>query len=242
MKIPALATSIEQHGLLVPPVVVVKDRKVVLLEGARRVAAQASLGGQYMDAFWVGNAEEFAEWLAADVEAQAAYDSAAPVPMSWTHLGIAYDRALKLLPRGNFTTAYTAAKGVHRGDVQGAATLVRAMRSHEDERVRRYARNLLNESEAGVRKPHAAVSILRRYEAAPGGPEAKISAQEQGKIIGNLIGQVAGLVTALDLLNPIHQDLSEEAREAGGKALAELGRVVTRVGRVLRSKEDDSNG
>jgi hypothetical protein len=107
--------------------------------------------------------------------------------------------------------------------------------------VRRYARNLLNESEQGVRKPHAAVQHVRVFESAPGGPTARISAVEQAKIITNLGGQVAGLITALELLIPIHTELSKEAREAGGKTLAELGRAVTRVGRVLRAVEEESN-
>lgn len=239
LHIEKLATSIEQHGLLVPPVVMVKDRQVVLLEGSRRVAASASLGRNTIDAFWVGSANEFGEWLEADREAQEAHPSAAAVPMSWTSLGIAYDRLLRLLPRGNFTTAYCAAKGVGRGDAQGAAFLVRTMRGHEDERVRRYARNLLHESEQGVRKPHAAVQHVRVFESAPGGPTARINAVEQAKIITNLGGQVAGLITALELLIPVHAELSKEAREAGGRTLADLGRAVTRVGRVLRAQDQE---
>lgn len=237
-SIEPLKASIQEHGMLVPPVVTVKDRKVVLLEGSRRVAAAAALGLDLIEAFWVGAADEFAEWLVADRVIQEADPSLAALPFTWTELGTAYDRALKLLPRGNFTTAYCWSKDVNRGDVQGAALLVRAMRDHADERVRNYARNLLAESEAGVRKPHAAVRYVREFEAAPGGPEAKLSAAEQAKIITNLQGQVAGLITGLELLLPLHPDLAEEARKAGGQSLADLGRAVTRVGRALRGGQE----
>ncbi len=233
-----LADSITQHGLLVPPVVMVKDRQVILLAGARRVAAVAQLGWRSVNAFWIGSAQEMVEWFEADQKAHDVHPSTAPLPMTWTQVGTAYDRLLKLLPRGNFTTAMVENTGLHRGDIQGAAVLVRAMLSDGDERVRRYARNMLAESEAGVRKPHAAVRHLREYQAAPGGPEAKIDAKQQAVIIGNLQGQVAGLVTALDLLLPVHPDLSDEHRRAGGESLARLSRVVTRVGRVLREKEN----
>lgn len=233
-----LRTSMLQHGLLVPPCVMVKDRKVVLLAGARRVAAAGSHGLEMVDAFWVGSAQEFGEWLEADREAQDAHDSAKPAPMTWTQIGTFYARALALLPRGNFTTAFCESTGVNRGDVQGAAFLVRTMNDHEDDRVRRYARAVMAECEAGVRKPHAAVRYVREYALAPGGPSAKIDAAEQAKIITNLAGQVAGLTAALELLIPVHPDLSDEARKTGGQVLADLGRVVTRVGRVLRTQED----
>jgi ParB-like nuclease family protein len=238
----ALAASIEQHGLLVPPCVMVKDRQVILLGGSRRVAASAALGKQTIEAFWVGSAQEFAEWLEADAKARTTWASAAAKPMTWTEVGIWYDRSLKLLPRGNFTTAFCENVPANRGDVQGAAFIVRTMRDHEDERVRRYARAVMAEVESGVRKPHAAVRYVREYALAPGGPSAKIDAAEQAKIITNLQGQVAGLISALELLIPVHPELADSARKTGGETLANLGRVVTRVGRVLRTKEDPTDG
>lgn len=232
-----LRTSMLQHGLLVPPCVMVKDRKVVLLAGARRVASAASHGLDMVDAFWVGSAQEFAEWLDADRAAHLSYDSAKPAPMTWAQIGTWYDRSLNLLPRGNFTTAFCENTGANRGDVQGAAFLVRTARGHEDERVQRYARAVLAECEAGVRKPHASVRYVREYIAAPGGPEARIDAAEQEKIIRNLKAQVAGLTAGLELLLPVHPELRPEARKEGGQTLADLGRIVTRVGRVLRTDE-----
>lgn len=237
----ALATSIEQHGLLVPPVVTVKDRQVLLLGGARRLAAAAMLGRETVDAFWVGGPVEMSEWLDADLEAQGAHDSAEALPMTWTQLGFWYRRILDTLPRGNFIDALCRNTRQHRGDIQGADYLIRTMREHEDERVRRYARAMLRESEEGVRKPHAAVRYVREFEAAPGGPESKVSAAEQAKIIANLAGQAAGIQTALELLLPVHPDLSADARKQGGESLANLGRVVSRVGRVLREKEEGTS-
>lgn len=233
-----LSNSIDQHGLLVPPVVMVKDKQVILLGGARRVAAVASLGWQSVNAFWIGSAQEMAEWFAADALAHGVHPSTAPLPMSWTQVGTTYDRLLSLLPRGNFTTAMVESTGIHRGDIQGAATLVRAIRDDPDERIRAYARVLLLESEDGARKPHAAVRYLRDYQAAPDGPAPRTDAAEQARIITNLVDQVAGLTHALELLIPVHPNLSTEARRAGGEALANLGRAVTRVGRVLRAEEN----
>ena len=234
-----LADSIQQHGLLVPPVVMVRDKQVVLLAGARRVAAASSLGWQTMEAFWIGSAQEMAEWFAADAMAHDVHPSTAPLPMTWAQIGTMYDRLIFLLPRGNFTSAMVANTGVHRGDLQGSAFLVRTMQRHGDARVRKFAREVLAEADSGLRKPHSGVRLVREFEVAPGGPVAKITAQEQAKIIGNLPGQVAGLVAALELLIPMHPDLPKEAREAGGKALSELGRAVTRVGRILRSNEEN---
>lgn len=231
-----LKTSLEQHGLLVPPAVMVINKQVTLLEGSRRVAAAASLGWHVIDAFWLSSPAELTEWYEADTLAQGALDSARPAPMTWTQIGALYDYLARVLPKGNFVDGFCVNHRINRGDAQGAAFLLRTMRDHGDERVREYARVMMAESEAGARKPHSAVRFVREYALAPGGPSAKVDAAEQAKIITNLQGQVAGLISALELLVPIHPSLSVEARKVGGQSLADLGRVVSRVGRVLREK------